>query len=112
MDSQSSTKPLFPELPIYNDTSSMTTFNQGLRSLTSQENSVDVPQNIDENFVISVGIGLLPCRTNMTMTCQGPSNTRVTANMNSVSFDMLDIVILQAYYFSINGVFTTDFPSN
>ncbi|GLJ52115.1 hypothetical protein SUGI_1108460 [Cryptomeria japonica] len=67
---------------------------------------------IDEKLFITVGLSLFPCRTNLTTNCQGPNNTRLTASLNNVSFVLSDIAIFQAYYFGVNGVFTTDFPSN
>ncbi|GLJ51940.1 hypothetical protein SUGI_1103780 [Cryptomeria japonica] len=110
--SHSSATPSLPQFPTYNDTTTVTKFNKGLRSLASKEHPIEVPQNIDEKLLITIGLGLFPCRTNVTTNCQGPNNTRVTASMNNVSFVLPDIAILQAYYFGINGVFTTDFPSN
>jgi laccase len=44
-------------------------------------------------------------------TCEGPNGTRLSASMNNISFVLPTIALLQAYYFGINGVFTTDFPS-
>ena len=105
-----STFPIFPSLPFYNDTATVTTFTNGLRSLASEEYPVDVPQSIDESLVSTIGLGLFPCATGDT--CAGPNSTRLTASMNNISFALPTIPLLQAYYFGINGVFTTDFPSN
>ncbi|XP_059068974.1 laccase-12-like [Cryptomeria japonica] len=110
--SPSSATPSFPQLPEYNDTATVTEFNRALRSLASPEHPVNVPKTIDEELFITVGLGLFPCRTNLTTNCQGPNNTRLTASLNNVSLVLPDIAILQAYYFGVNGVFTTDFPSN
>ncbi|GLJ52159.1 hypothetical protein SUGI_1109510 [Cryptomeria japonica] len=102
--------PILPNLPLYNDTETVTTFSRALRSLVSPDYPVEVPQCIDERLFITVGLGLLPCPTGST--CGGPNNTRITASMNNVSFVLPDISILQSYYFGINDVFSTDFPSN
>ncbi|KAH9294910.1 hypothetical protein KI387_038498, partial [Taxus chinensis] len=108
--SPSSAAPILPQLPVYNDTATVTTFSRALRSLASAEHPADVPQTVDKSVITTIGLGLVPCPTGMT--CSAPNNTRVSASMNNISFVLPDIAILQAYYFGINGVFTTDFPSN
>ncbi|XP_059067394.1 laccase-12-like [Cryptomeria japonica] len=108
--SNASATPICPELPIYNDTATVTTFTRSLRSLASEEHPVNVPQSISDSSIITVGLGLRPCEIGGN--CSGPNNTRLAASMNNVSFVLPDIAILQAYYFGINGIFTTDFPSN
>lgn len=106
----SSTPPLLPMLPFYNDTATVTRFTRGLRSLASPEHPVKVPLKIDEGIISTVGLGLLPCRPGQI--CGGPNGTRIRASMNNVSFVLPTIALLQAAYFGINGVFTTDFPQN
>jgi len=106
---KNSTLPILPSFPSYNDTETVTKFNRALRSLASQKYPVDVPRTIDESLISTVGLGLLPCETGHT--CKGPNGTRLSASMNNVSFVSPTISLLQAYYSSINGVFTTDFPS-
>ncbi|KAH9294916.1 hypothetical protein KI387_038504, partial [Taxus chinensis] len=102
--------PIFPDLPFYNDTSVATSFKTGLRSLDSTEYPNDVPLIIDEDLVSTIGIGLSPCPQGQT--CGGLDGGRLTASMNNISFVMPTVSILQAYYFGINGIFTTDFPDN
>ncbi|GLJ45693.1 hypothetical protein SUGI_0961720 [Cryptomeria japonica] len=108
--SSSSATPILPDLPEYNDTATVTNFSQALRSLASQEHPVDVPQTIDDSSLITVGLGLIPCETSGN--CSGPNNTRLSASMNNISFVLPDIAVLQAYYFNISDVYTTDFLSN
>jgi laccase len=105
---QNSTRPILPSLPAYNDTATVTRFSRALRSLASREYPVDVPHTIDESLIATVGLGLLPCDRKQ---CDGPNNMSLSASINNVSFVEPTIALLQAYYFSINGVFTTDFPS-
>uniref|UniRef100_A0A0D6R761 Laccase n=1 Tax=Araucaria cunninghamii TaxID=56994 RepID=A0A0D6R761_ARACU len=105
---QGSARPILPQLPAFNDTPAVFRFTRALRSLASREHPVDVPMNIDENIISTVGLGLLPCPAGMT--CAAPNNTRLRASMNNVSFVEPTVAILQAAYFGINGVFTTDFP--
>ncbi|XP_057851524.2 laccase-12 [Cryptomeria japonica] len=110
--SKSSATPILPQLPVYNDTATVTVFSRALRSLASPEHPIDVPQTIDKSIVTTVGLNLLPCPLPPGMNCSGPNNTRIAASMNNISFVLPDIAILQAYYFGINGIFTIDFPSN
>ncbi|POO00279.1 Copper-resistance protein [Trema orientale] len=42
--------------------------------------------------------------------CDGPDGNRLAASLNNVSFEIPSIDILQAYYRSLSGVYTTDFP--
>ena len=107
---QNSRRPILPRLPFYNDTATVTRFNSGLRSLASPEHPVDVPQKIDESLSSTVELGLLPCPPGQI--CGGPNGTRLTASMNNISFSLPKIALLQAAYFGINGVFTTDFPQS
>jgi len=107
---QNSTSPILPSLPFYNDTETVTKFSRALRSLASPEYPVDVPLSIDESLISTVGLGLLPCATGKT--CEGPNGTRLSASMNNVSFTTPKFALLQANFFAINDVFTTDLPSD
>ncbi|GLJ52165.1 hypothetical protein SUGI_1109610 [Cryptomeria japonica] len=105
----SSSSPILPPLPPYNDTPTATKFSGSLRSLATPKYPIDVPQQIDDNVVTTMGLGLLACTLNQT--CAGPNGFRFAASMNNISFVKPSIAILQAYYFNIEGVFTSDFPS-
>eukprot|EP01018_Ginkgo_biloba_P038323 Gb_33400 [translate_table: standard] len=102
--------PILPTLPFYNDTATVTRFTSGLRSMATEEFPIEVPQTVDESLITTVGLGLRPCPQGQT--CGGPNGTRFIASMNNVSFALPTISILQAYFFGIKGVFTTDFPNN
>ncbi|XP_062197702.1 putative laccase-17 isoform X2 [Phragmites australis] len=103
----SSSSPAMPTLPAYNDTATATTFTTSLRGLCKAE----LPSHVDENLLFTVGVGLLNC--SRSQNCSSPSNTRLAASMNNVSFVLPSTVsILQAYYHGAPGVFTTDFPAN
>nr|GEY70597.1 laccase-12-like isoform X1 [Tanacetum cinerariifolium] len=69
----SSSKPVMPTLPAFDDTSTATAFTTSFRS----PNKVSVPTDIDENLFITVALGLNPCPPN------APSNPplRNTANV-------------------------------
>ncbi|KAK6123093.1 hypothetical protein DH2020_043154 [Rehmannia glutinosa] len=98
--------PLLPQLPVFNDTATVTAFTSQLRSFSAR-----VPNRIDENLFFTVGLGLVNC-TRLGPRCQGPNNnTRFAASMNNVSFVLpRRTSLLQAYYQNIQGVYTTDFP--
>ncbi|GLT68166.1 hypothetical protein SLA2020_404220 [Shorea laevis] len=107
----SSSKPVMPSLPAFNDTPTVTAFSNSFRS----PGKVEVPTEIDENLFFTVGLGLNQCphHLNKTRRCQGPNGTRFAASMNNMSFVLPSkISILQAYQQGIPGVFTTDFPAN
>ncbi|KAG8371529.1 hypothetical protein BUALT_Bualt13G0097400 [Buddleja alternifolia] len=104
--SRSSSRPVLPQLPAFNDTATVTAFTSQLKSIPS---NAKVPTNIDESLFFTVGLGLVNCAPGPR--CQGPNNSRLAASMNNVSGVLPNTTsILQAYYQNIPGVFTTDFP--
>nr|GEW15805.1 laccase-12-like [Tanacetum cinerariifolium] len=105
----STSKPIMPPLPAFNDTATATAFTTSFRSL---EKAI-VPTEIDHNLFITAGLGINQCPPKTrARNCQAPNGTRFTANMNNVSFVLpSNVSILQAYHQGIPGVFTTDFPA-
>ncbi|XP_021732559.1 laccase-12-like [Chenopodium quinoa] len=101
--------PVFPPLPAFNDTATVTSFTNKLRS----PRRVPVPLEISENLLFTVGLGLQQCPPGFSSSqCQGPNGTRFAASMNNVSFVLpSNWSLLQAHKFGIPGVFTTDFPA-
>ncbi|KAK4376120.1 hypothetical protein RND71_006797 [Anisodus tanguticus] len=107
LNSGANSRPLLPQLPAFNDTTTATAFANRLRSIPS--NNMRVPKQIDENLFFTVGLGLVKC--NPGPRCQGPNNTRFAASMNNVSFVLpRRTSLLQAYYQNIPGIYTLDFP--
>ena len=99
-----------PNLPFYNDTQTVTSFADGLRSLASQDHPVFVPQSVHENLFYTVGLGLISCPG---QSCGGPNGSRFGASINNVSFVLpTTSSILQAQHFGMKGVFSKDFPDN
>jgi laccase len=94
---------MMPSIPSQNDTSFATNFSNNLRSLNSARYPAKVPQTIDRHLFFTVGLALDSCPT-----CNNGS--RVSASINNISFVMPKISLLQAHFFNISGVFTTDFP--
>ncbi|GAB2299943.1 hypothetical protein Dimus_033988 [Dionaea muscipula] len=101
--------PPLPDLPSYTDTDAVTAFTNQFRALASKNYSIDVPQSVDKRIVMTISINTLPCDLK-NGTCAGFYGDRDAASMNNISFVNPSIDILQAYYKSIKGVFTTDFP--
>lgn len=102
---------LKPTLPHFNDTSFSIQFNGKIRSLANLKFPAKVPMRVDRRFFFTVGLGLLPCRRNLS--CQGPNNKRFSASINNVTFMLPNTALLQAHFFNkSNGVYTTDFPIN
>ncbi|KAL6503237.1 Laccase-4 [Orobanche hederae] len=93
--------------PPRNATSVANNFTNSLRSLNSNTFPAKVPQKIDHSLFFTVGLGINPCPT-----CKAGNGTRVVADINNVTFVMPTTALLQAHFFKIKGVFTTDFPAN
>ncbi|XP_065847104.1 laccase-15-like [Euphorbia lathyris] len=105
----SSTTPILPGLPDFNDTDAAFAFLGSLRSLANKEHPVNVPTDIDAHILTTVSINTFPCPGNRP--CEGPNDTVLAASMSNISFQLPPIDILEAYYYHIKGVFGYDFPS-
>ncbi|KAL6316078.1 hypothetical protein AAG906_015594 [Vitis piasezkii] len=101
--------PSLPFLPGYNDTNASVNFTGSLRSLANKDHPVDVPTNITTQLIFTVSMNTFPCPLNRT--CKGPNGTMLAASVNNISFVNPKIDVLEAYYYQINGVFGTRFPS-
>ncbi|KAL5550085.1 hypothetical protein UlMin_000261 [Ulmus minor] len=93
--------------PPQNATQVANKFINALKSLNSKKYPAKVPSKIDHNLFFTVGLGLNPCPT-----CKAGNGSRVVASINNVTFVMPTTALLQAHFFNIKGVFTTDFPAN
>lgn len=93
--------------PPQNATPVANNFLDSLRSLNSNTYPAQVPLTIDHNLLFTVGLGINPCPT-----CKAGNGSRAVASINNVTFVMPTTALLQAHYFNIHGVFTTDFPAN
>ncbi|XP_012087905.1 laccase-4 [Jatropha curcas] len=103
----SSTTTILTKPPPQNATAVANKFINSLRSLNSKKYPAKVPLKIDHNLLFTVGLGVNPCPT-----CKAGNGSRVVASINNVTFVMPTTALLQAHFFNINGVFTTDFPAN
>ena len=93
--------------PPQNATPVANNFMNSLRALNSKQFPALVPQTIDHNLYFTVGLGINPCPT-----CKAGNGSRAVASINNVTFIMPTTALLQAHFFNISGVFTTDFPGN
>ncbi|KAK8668584.1 hypothetical protein V6N13_106034 [Hibiscus sabdariffa] len=95
--------PILPQLPFPNDTAFALSYNAKLRSLNSPLYAANVPLKVDRHLFYTIGLGINQCATCL-------NGTQLTASLNNITFVMPRIGLLQAHYFNIKGVFTTDFP--
>ncbi|PKI34541.1 hypothetical protein CRG98_045078 [Punica granatum] len=93
--------------PPKNATAVANNFIESLRSLNSKKYPARVPKTVDHNLFFTIGLGINPCPS-----CKAGNGSRVVADINNVTFVMPTTALLQAHFFNISGVFTTDFPAN
>ncbi|KAA8519002.1 hypothetical protein F0562_016224 [Nyssa sinensis] len=93
--------------PPQNATPIANNFITSLKSLNSKKYPAKVPLTVDHSLFFTVGLGINPCPS-----CKAGNGSRVVAAINNVTFVMPTTALLQAHYFNISGVFTTDFPGN
>ncbi|KAE8099255.1 hypothetical protein FH972_017251 [Carpinus fangiana] len=93
--------------PPQNATAVSNKFNTALKSLNSIKYPANVPTTVDHKLLFTVGLGINPCAT-----CKAGNGSRAVASINNVTFVMPTTALLQAHFFNISGVFTTDFPGN
>ncbi|KFK44563.1 hypothetical protein AALP_AA1G273400 [Arabis alpina] len=91
--------------PPQNATSVANTFVNSLRSLNSNTYPAKVPITIDHDLLFTVGLGINRCHS-----CKKGNFSRVVAAINNITFKMPTTGLLQAHYFNLTGVYTTDFP--
>ncbi|KAK9000957.1 hypothetical protein V6N11_082753 [Hibiscus sabdariffa] len=108
----SSSTPLMPVLPAFNDTPTAHKFYTNLTGLVGGPHWEPVPLTVDHKMLVTIGLALEVCPSNTT--CQGPVNgTKLSASMNNESFVLpTGLSMLQAFFFKVGGVYTTDFPAN
>ncbi|XVE76483.1 hypothetical protein DITRI_Ditri12bG0176800 [Diplodiscus trichospermus] len=106
----SSATPLMPTLPAFNDTPTAHKFSSNITGLKDGPHWLEVPRNVDHKMFVTVGVGLEPCPANIT--CEGPVGAKLSASMNNQSFvQPTSLSLLQAFYFNVGEVYTTDFPA-
>lgn len=107
-----STNPIMPVLPAFNDTPTAHKFYSNLTGLVTGQFWIPVPRIVDEHMFITVGLGLTACGQPGNASCAGPFGQRLGASMNNASFQLPNTIsMLQAFFQNVGGVYTTDFPN-
>lgn len=105
--------PLMPALPLHNNTPIAHKFFSNITGLVGGPNWVPVPLEVDEHMYITINMGLVPCPVNAK--CTGPLGQKFASSMNNESF-LLPVgkgySIMEAYFYNVSGIYTTDFPDN
>ncbi|CAI9098360.1 OLC1v1034992C1 [Oldenlandia corymbosa var. corymbosa] len=102
-------KPLLPDLPAERDTATAAKFYTDLTALVTSPYWTGVPQTVDEDMFVTVGMGIMPCEK--PGTCNGPLQQRFASSMNNVSFLLPSrMSLLEASVRNVSGIYTTDFP--
>ncbi|KAE9447726.1 hypothetical protein C3L33_20376, partial [Rhododendron williamsianum] len=110
-ENATSSTPLMPTLPDFDDTSLAFQFYSNLTSLMIGPYWEPVPVEIDQYMFVTEGLGLVPCGSNNT--CEGPLGLELAGSMNNESFELpTELSILQAFFYNISGIYTADFPSD
>ncbi|PON36298.1 Laccase [Parasponia andersonii] len=92
-------------IPPQNATPITKTFLDSLNSLNSLQYPTRVPLTVDHSLFFTMGVGVNPCDTCV-------NGSKLVGDMNNVSFVLPTTALLEAHYYNIKGVFTTDFPAN
>ncbi|MBA0788807.1 hypothetical protein Gotri_026549, partial [Gossypium trilobum] len=103
----SSTTPLMPVVPAFNDTPTAHKFFTELTSLVGGPHWVPVPLNVDYKMFVTVGTALDVCPPNVSCLGRPPVGAALSASMNNVSFvSPTSLSLLQAFFFNVGGVIT------
>ena len=104
-----SSTPLMPVLPDFGDTKTAHKFYTSLIGMTSAPHWKPVPLNVDKHMLVTLGMNLQRCEANAT--CQGLFGQRFSASMNNESFQFPTTTsMLEAFYYNVSEIYTTDFP--
>ncbi|KAE8663024.1 Laccase-9 [Hibiscus syriacus] len=99
--------PQMPALPAFNNTPVAHKFYTGLKGLVGGRFWDPVQLKVDHKMFITIGLALEPCPAKTS--CRGP---KLSSSMNNESFvKPTSLSLLQAFYYNVNGVYTTDFPA-
>ncbi|GLT89488.1 hypothetical protein SLE2022_074670 [Rubroshorea leprosula] len=106
----STATPQMLALPAFNDTPTAHKFYTNITGLVGGPNWVPVPTKVDNRMFVTIGLALEACPENTT--CQFINDTKFSASMNNASFEFpTTLSMLQAFFFNVSGIYTTDFPS-
>ncbi|XP_010553062.1 PREDICTED: laccase-7 isoform X2 [Tarenaya hassleriana] len=96
-----------PRLPSFFDPPTAHRFYSNLTSHVGARHWVPVPRHVDEEMLVTVGLGLEACTDNATC----PNGPKFSASMNNHSFVLpTTLSVMQAAFYRVGRVFTADFP--
>ncbi|KAJ4836309.1 Laccase-7 [Turnera subulata] len=102
-DGATSATPVMPLMPATNDTPTAHKFYTNLTSLRGRH-WVPVPRQVDEHMFMTIGLSYSVCSTCL-------NGTTISGNVNNESFvPPTTLSLLQAHFFHVSGIYTTDFP--
>ncbi|GMH28977.1 hypothetical protein Nepgr_030820 [Nepenthes gracilis] len=108
-ENTTSTSPLLPTLPAYNDTNTAHKFNSNITGLVSGPCWRGVPKEVDEHMFMTVGLGLVSCGRNAT--CSGSLGQRFAASISNLSFQFpTKLSMLEAHFYNVSGIYNASFP--
>ncbi|XP_021844771.1 LOW QUALITY PROTEIN: laccase-7-like [Spinacia oleracea] len=100
----SSTPPIMPSLPAFNDTPTAHRFFTNLTGLTSARFWEPTILDVDEHMFMAIGLGLVSCGRNES--CLGIFNQSFAASINNISFQLpTRMSLLEAHYSNVKGVY-------
>ncbi|PON90181.1 Laccase [Trema orientale] len=109
-ESPTSMTPMKVVLPDFYDNSAAHKFFTSLTSLVDGPHWVPVPLHVDEHMFITIGLNSQLCESG-NATCKGALGLRDSAGMNHQSFVLPQTLsMLQAFFYGVSGIYTTDFP--
>lgn len=92
-----SSKPIMPVLPAFNDTDTAHNFFSNITSLVNGTFWLPQPLEVDYKLFVTIGLGLVPCESNASSA--GPKGQRFAASMNNESFQFpTKMSMLEAFY--------------
>ncbi|CAN6446686.1 unnamed protein product [Victoria cruziana] len=94
--------PNMPPLLSKNDIGFVKSFNDKLRSLKSPQFPTNIPLQIDQHLLFTIGLGRDPCPSCL-------NGSRFIGSINNITFTLPTVALLQAHYYKKSGEFTTDF---
>lgn len=110
---RSSTPPVMPPQPAFNDMTLAHTFYSNVTGLTTSPFWEAVPLEVDERMFVTLGLGFSPCDLPNNGVCGTPTGMQLVAYMNSVEFELPTTTsIMEAFVNNVSGVYTADFPDN
>ncbi|KAJ3707709.1 hypothetical protein LUZ61_011414 [Rhynchospora tenuis] len=110
ISSKSTALPVMPDLPFFFDTPAAHHFFSNLTGLVRPSDPT-VPLYVDKRLFVTIGLGFADCLPSQTLCNASQGQLSLAASMNNASFIFPSgLSLLEAYFRSVQGIYTTDFP--